>query len=288
MNTFTDTFKAIGTVWNIEIKNTDNSVFAYIRTKILEFESIYSRFKHDSFIQHIAHTKGTHTLPDDAAPMFDIYRALYTLTNGKMTPLIGGALVDTGYDALYSLNPKEHIQPVPKWDDVMEYISPKKLITYSPIQLDLGAIGKGYCIDIISKLLLAHNILDFTVEAGGDMYHHTSMNTNITVALEDPQDPKQAVGTVKIQNQSICGSSGNRRAWRGYTHILDPDTISSPKHILGLWVVADSAMTADALATALFFTEPEKLRQQFNFEYLIMYIDRTVTYSESFPVELFT
>jgi thiamine biosynthesis lipoprotein len=239
----------------------------------------------------MARTAGTHILPDDAAPMFDLYRTLYTLTDGKMTPLIGQALVDIGYDASYSLKPKEYIASTPKWDDVMEYISPKKLITYTPVQLDMGAIGKGYCIDIVSDVLIQHSISEFTVEAGGDIRHHThhtNTKNSITVALEDPQDKTQAIGVASIQNVSICGSSGNRRAWREYHHILDPDTISSPKHILGLWVVADTAMVADALATALFFTKPETLKNEFHFEYLIIYNDRTTIRSESFPAELFT
>lgn len=290
MQQFHDSFKAIGTLWNIDIKSTDNidvvGIFNSIHERVAEFEETYSRFKETSLIQKIARKAGAYDLPVDAIPMFDLYRKLYEITEGKMTPLIGQALVDAGYDTEYSLTPKETIRTVPKWDDVMEY-KDGKLIVHSPIQLDMGAIGKGYCIDIVSEMLLAAGIKDFVVDAGGDMRHHASTDKTLRVALENAKNTTQAVGIAEIKNQSICGSSGNRRAWNKYTHIIDPDKLESPREIAGLWVTADTTIVADALTTALFFTPAEKLLQHFSFEYVILYSDDTIVKSQNFPGELF-
>ena len=113
-------------------------------------------------------------------------------------------------------------------------------------------------------------------------------NTILTVGLEDPHNTQKVVGTVDISHTSICGSSGNRRAWAGYHHIIDPHTGISPQHIAALWVIAREARIADALTTALFFTTPDKLIPYFTFEYAILHADRTVDISTGFAGHLFT
>ena len=78
------------------------------------------------------------------------------------------------------------------------------------------------------------------------------------------------VHTVEIKDKSIAGSAGNRRKWGRFSHIIDPFKIESPKEVKATWVVADTTLLADALATALFFVRPEILKQYFNFDYYIM------------------
>jgi thiamine biosynthesis lipoprotein len=108
------------------------------------------------------------------------------------------------------------------------------------------------------------------------------------VALEHPDDPTQAVGVATITNQSICGSAGNRRVWGDFHHIINPETQESPMHIKALWVVANSTLLADALATCLFFMDSSILKEHYDFEYLIVKDDYTTEQSLGFPAELFT
>lgn len=108
---FTEQFYAIGTTWQIDFNHTDSTaaigIFDTLKKRIEEFEQTYSRFRDNTLIHKISKTPGVYLLPSDAIPMFDLYRKLYTLSKGKMTPLIGQALHDTGYDAEYSLVPKK-------------------------------------------------------------------------------------------------------------------------------------------------------------------------------------
>lgn len=46
---------------------------------------------------------------------------------------------------------------------------------------------------------------------GGDLLVHT--DEPITIALEDPADPANAVGTVEISHGAFCASSPSRRHW---------------------------------------------------------------------------
>ena len=51
----------------------------------------------------IARAAGSWSLPPDAPPLLDLYRRLYLVTDGAVTPLVGRALTDLGYDPTYSL-----------------------------------------------------------------------------------------------------------------------------------------------------------------------------------------
>jgi thiamine biosynthesis lipoprotein len=218
--------------------------------------------------------------------MMRLYEELYHVTKGAMTPLIGQVLVEAGYDAGYSLQPKELHHP-PTWEQAMAFSPPSALEVKQPIVLDVGAMGKGYLIDLVAELLLQAGIRSFCVEAGGDLRQSDEKGGTLRVGLEHPADATQVIGVAEIVGKSMCGSAGNRRVWSTFHHIIDPHTLTSPKNILALWVVADTTMLADAMTTALFFVPPELLLKYYCFEYVILYPDYTVKVSPQFPGELF-
>ena len=249
------TFQAIGTSWVIDIPEDvldEKQLLISIQKCIDKFDKTYSRFRSNSTVSQIAGKAGTYIFPDDAEPMFLLYRELYEINEGLITPLVGQVLVDVGYDAQYSLQPKDEIRKIKKWDEVMKYSHPI-LEVKEPIQLDFGAIGKGCLIDLVGEILRDKGINNYTINAGGDIAYKNSHDKLLRVGLENPENTKEVVGVVEIINKSVCGSAGNRRAWGKYHHIINPNTAESPKHILGLWVVADNTRLADGLTTALFF-----------------------------------
>ncbi len=283
-------FEAIGTQWHISFTYPDGQDWFALRQKIDQrisaFDLVYSRFRTDSFVSKIAQGKGDFLLPSDAKELFDLYYRLYVLTGGKFTPLIGQALVQAGYDANYSLQPKV-LTPVPRWETVLEYQFPH-LRVKAPVLLDFGAAGKGYLVDLVSDILVTAGCESFCVDASGDMYYRNSSMEKLRIGLEDPLNPEKVIGVAEICNQSICGSAGNRRAWGEYHHIIDSHYLVSPQNILATWVVAQKTIIADALATCLFFVSPEGLAENYDFEYLIMYKDFSVSRSSVFPAEIFT
>ena len=226
---------------------------------------------------------GEYTLPDDAKRMLDMYELLYKVTDGAFTPLIGDTLASAGYDAEYSLVPKSVTKPL-SWEESIDYSFPKLTIK-KPTMLDFGGLGKGYLIDIIATLLIENGCNEFTIDAGGDMYAH---NHDIVVGLEHPENNKQVVGTITVHNQSICGSSGSRRAWADYHHIINPNTLTSPRHILSSWTVAKTTLVADAMATCLFLVDSATLKAHFDFEFVTVADDLQMTKSEKWAGELFT
>lgn len=283
-------FEAIGTYWCIDFPEQLDAarvefVLNIIRDRIEIFDKTYSRFRADSTVTAMSEVAGRYELPEDAVPMFALYRKLYDLTSGAVTPLIGRALSDAGYDAMYSLTTKSMTVPK-RWDDVM-HIEGSAIDLAEPALLDFGAAGKGYLIDIVSKILEENGIDSYCVDAGGDMRYRSSVGEVLRVGLENPSNASQIIGVASIVNKSICGSAGNRRAWGAFNHIMDPRLLTSPKYILAVWVVAGSTMIADGLTTALMFVNPETLRSEFDFEYAMVREDFSLVKSANFPGEFF-
>ena len=284
------TFDAIGTGWYVEVyesitKKDEATLFDLIKNRIEIFDKAYSRFRDDSLVTEISHTAGTYTMPDDFKTMIELYRQMYLETGGLMTPLIGQLISDLGYDKDYSLVEKTTLQSPPVWEDILSYTYPDLRIT-QPVLLDFGAMGKGYLVDIVAMLIEACGYHSYTIDAGGDIIHRGTQS--IHIGLENPNNTKEVIGVVDLSNQSICGSSGNRRKWGKFHHIINPETITSPREIISIWVIASSTILADALTTALFFTKPEKLQRVFEFEYLILNADFSIEKSSGFSAKLFT
>jgi thiamine biosynthesis lipoprotein len=284
------TFEAIGTLWELQVYDkvteiTWAELLERITARIESFDKAYSRFRADSLVTRVSQAAGTSELPEDGYTLLQFYEKLYNATDGKVTPLIGQALADAGYDAHYSLLEKT-VQTPPRWEGTLSYT--KATITLQqPALLDFGSAGKGYLVDIIGDLLEQAGMRNYTINAGGDIRHRTDSHTALDVGLENPLDTTEAVGIVSIGNQSLCASAGSKRKWGNFHHIIDPDSLESPQDILATWVLADDTMTADGLATALFFTSAEELNKTFSFSYAVLGKDMGLVYSKDFPVTVF-
>ncbi len=278
-------FEAFGTNWEIDTaQEIPKPLKQKIQKRINEFESVYSRFRNDSLVCKIAKKPGTYLFPNDAVKLFEFYKILYLLTDGKVTPLIGDMISRAGYDAEYSF--KTQLQKsLNSWEDSMSWEG-ATVTTQLPIILDVGAAGKGYMIDIIAEILGESNINEYVIDASGDLRQKGASENK--VGLEHPLDTSKVIGVVDVRNKSLCASATNRRAWgKGMHHIFDPDTMSPSKDFIATWVMADDAMIADGIATALFFANPNTLKKEFDFEYVRIDSDGIIEYSAFFESKLF-
>jgi thiamine biosynthesis lipoprotein len=285
----TFSFEAIGTSWAVTLREPVRSqvqgeLLREIQQCIEAFDKAYSRFRADSAIVPLAHGAPSAELPPTITTLFTLYKQLYELTGGLFTPCIGQTLHDLGYDAEYSLLPKkQQMEPPPPFEVVS--LEGTTLHTTQPVLLDFGAAGKGYLVDLVAALVQARGITQFTVDGSGDIAHQAAQP--LRVGLEHPTNPEHVLGVATLNNCSICASAGNRRAWGGRHHIINPRTLASPERVSATWVVASTTMGADALSTCLFLVEPKILQDAFEFEYLVVYTDLSYQKSAAFPAEMF-
>lgn len=283
----------MGCLWNIRIWDDIDShkkehLQSYIKKATDDFDKKYSRFIDDSLVLSRLRSSGEYSVPEDLVHMLKHYKNLYLHTDKKFTPLVGQILSDLGYDQNYSLKPKEALSVVPEFEHAIEIIDAHTIRINEPILLDLGGLGKGYWVDKIRGFLRSSGLKIFLIDGSGDMFFQSSGHKFITVGLEHPYDPSKAIGTISLSNKALCGSGANKRSWRGIHHIIDPFALKSTDSIIASWVMADTTVYADALATCLFLISPEKLKKIYSFEYLILGKDMSAKYSKGFNVEIFS
>ncbi|WP_104061158.1 FAD:protein FMN transferase [Arthrobacter sp. 4R501] len=280
-------FDGIGTRWEISTpRPLDASVRARLLALVERYDGDWSRFRPNSTVGAMAQQPGRYELPPEAADLGRLYRSLYEITGGAMTPLIGGSLERLGYDAAYSLRPAGNALPAPRWEDVLAWDG-NVLTTTAPLVLDIGAAGKGQLVDLLAIELRSCGVDSFVIDASGDLLHRGP--NPVSVAMEHPYDPARAIGTVPLAGGALCASASNRRAWGdGLHHVLDGITGLPVSTAVATWTMAESTMVADALATALFFVPGKELERSFDFSWLTVFSDGSAAYSAGFEGTLFS
>ena len=276
-------FVAIGTQWQIDsARPLEAEVQASIAGLIERFDRTWSRFRGDSLVHTIAATPGRYEFGPEAPALFDAYRKLYECTEGRVSPLVGRALEQSGYDRAYSLQPRA-VSTIPRWTDAIAWDG-THLTTLNPVVIDVGAAGKGYLVDLVARELTAAGVDSFTIDASGDIVHRGARP--LRVALEHPRNASIAIGIANVE-RALCASASNRRAWADTHHIIDALTGLPTRDVIATWVVADTGLIADGVATALFFVDAGRLREEFEFEHVRMFASGRVESSAGFDGEVF-
>lgn len=277
-------FDAIGTVWTIHSEHELPGVLRErVTARIAAFDQEWSRFRSDSLVAALARRAGSVPAPADAVAMLDTYVALDQATAGSINPLIGASLEALGYDRGLTLGGGTPLSAPADWRRIVQWNATELSVT-EPALIDVGALGKGRLVDLVQAELAAHPGY-IIVDAGGD----ASARGETVVALEHPYDATQAIGTVHVTDAAVCGSATNRRAWgNGLHHVLDARTGAPVQAIAATWAIADTAMQADAIASALFFQGGAEMASRWGAAWVRMFTDGTVRHSGDARVTLFS
>ena len=103
---------------------------------------------------------------------------------------------------------------------------------------------------------------DFSVNAGGDIVvrGRSARREPWRVGIKDPRAVDQLVDVLAVSDAAICTSGDYERPrsdGAGH-HIMVPTTGQSAAAVASVTVIAETAMVADALATAAFVLGPER------------------------------
>jgi len=131
----------------------------------------------------------------------------------------------------------------------------------SQIQLDFGAIAKGYGVDAVAELLSKKGYINYLVEIGGEVVVSGTKNGALwRVGVDRPQPGAQPGADlqtiVELSNQAMATSGDYRNYFSvgdsSYSHEIDPRTGQSIiTGVASVTVLAPSCMLADAMATAI-------------------------------------
>ena len=131
-------------------------------------------------------------------------------------------------------------------------------------ELDLGGIAKGAIIDAAFGILKDAGFDDFLIDAGGDLRMSASTLTagKRNVWVTHPRKQGEFFARFELDNGAVATTGDYERFFyeegKKYHHIIDPATGFPSHQAVSTTVIANDAMTADALATAFFILGPQK------------------------------
>ncbi len=133
----------------------------------------------------------------------------------------------------------------------------------SGLEINLGAIGKGYALDRCSDLFRGRGIDDFLIHGGrssvlaaGSRLDPGHAGRGWSIAVRHPLRHEQPLGELWLRDRA-CGTSSSGNQFfhfqgKRYGHIIDPRSGHPADELLSATVLAPTAAEADALATAFF------------------------------------
>jgi len=136
-------------------------------------------------------------------------------------------------------------------------------------RIDLGGIAKGYAVDNAIKILKNCGIKNALVSAGGDSRILGDKNGRPWVmGVRHPRDKTRVVVSIPLSDSAISTSGDYERYFiengTRYHHIIKPSTGQSVNQTWSVSVMANEAITSDALSTTLFVLGTEKALQLIN------------------------
>src|ERR1700693_887525 len=202
----------------------------------------------------------------------DLYRVieqslLYSrLSDGKFDisvgPLINVWKAAIRGDRAPSSAEKENLRRCVGYQNIA-LIPPDRIEFRSPcLQIDLGAIGKGYAVDRAVEILHSYGVERALVNAGGSTIYGMGSPPGQTAWLVHLRDPSKHIDPqVMLRDHSVSTSEQTPpSSLRGISagHIVDPETGVPVKTTFAVSVIAKTATASDALSTTFLLIGPDK------------------------------
>ncbi|WP_281614401.1 FAD:protein FMN transferase [Flammeovirga sp. SubArs3] len=198
-------------------------------------------------------------------PVLEDAKKVYEATNGSFDPTIQPLVKAWGFGPGKTPTIKDD-----QVDSIKAYVGFDKYITFDKkevkkskagVELDFGAIAKGYAVDVVANLLKAQGIKDFMVEIGGEVVCSgvNEKDTTWKIGIDNPKFKEgtgEAISIIISLDNKALATSGNYRNFyvkdgKKYAHTLDPRTGYPVQHsLLSASVFSSSCMSSDAYATA--------------------------------------
>lgn len=127
------------------------------------------------------------------------------------------------------------------------------------MEIDFGGIAKGYAGDEAVNAVKEIGVESAIFSLGGNIQTLGSKpdGSAWVVAVKDPENPENFIGTVKVRDQAVVTSGGYERYFeengKKYSHIINPDTgYPAESTLLSVTIIGEKGILCDALSTALY------------------------------------
>ena len=285
---------AMDTIMKLTIYGTHGQETAsHAAHRIEELEKLLSVTDMDSEIYAANHGNGEPiTLSTDTAALLARALELCGNTSGALDVTILPVLQAWGFTTgSYRIPTGQELVELLELVDYRSVSLTKSILTLpQDMQLDLGAVTKGYTGDQLMELFKQNGVTSAIVELGGNVQALGAKPDGSLwrVGIQSPEGDGYA-GILAIKDKAVVTSGGYQRYFEQdgsmYWHILNPaDGKPARSGLVSVTIVADEGLLCDALSTALFVMGAEKAaaywRENGGFDFILIDEDGRVTITE--------
>ena len=262
-----------------ESKEEFNEVSAWILEELGEYHRLFDIYKRYAGMENLYTinelTDGAHRTVKVDARIIDMLSyavEMYGKTGGKVNIAMGSVLsiwhdyrsegISEPWNA--KLPPMEKLEKAAEHTDISALIIDREnstvTITDPEMKLDVGAIAKGYAVEIIARGLEEKGVSGYVLNVGGNVRavgakgDGEPWKVGVENPVEDEENPYLVY--LYLTEQSVVTSGSYQRYYvvdgKRYHHIIDPETLMPSEGFLSVSILCESSAMGDALSTALF------------------------------------
>ena len=199
-------------------------------------------------------------------------KAMHKATGGAMNVAMGSVLSlwheyrTAGLDEPWAaeLPPRERLEEAALHTDIEDVIideEAKTVFLADPeMSLDVGAVAKGYAVEMVAQALEADGVAGYVINVGGNVrtVGAKSDEERWVVGIEDPEgdEANPYLVYLELAGETVVTSGSYQRFYtvgdKEYHHIIDQETLMPADKYVSVSVVSRDSAQADALSTALF------------------------------------
>lgn len=252
-----------------------NDIFAELEVYHKLFD-IYNRYEGMENLYTINKLyKGEHKVVTVDRKIIDMLlyaKEMYIKTDGKMNIAMGSVL-SIWHDCREEADKNWGIGELPSMEDLLDasehtdindlIIDEENCTVYladPKMKLDVGAIAKGYAVEMVARLLESRGITNFVINVGGNIRTvGTKGNGDKWLAgIENPfgEDDPAYIAYIALAGEAIVTSGVYQRYYivdgKEYHHIIDPATLMPAEGYRSVSIICKDSGMGDGLSTALF------------------------------------
>lgn len=279
-----DWFDTVTTITGYEI---DQATFDRISGEILdllgEYHRLYTVYHRYDGMENLCTinelVNGVHRTVTVDRRIIDLLlyaKEMYVLTDGKMNIAMGSVLSlwhdyrTAGLDdpSNAQLPPNDLLEKAALHTNIDDLVIDAEAgtvwIADPEMTLDVGAIAKGYAVEMAAQMLETRGISGYVINAGGNVRTIGTKPGGVKwiAGIENPEGTPMETSAgdyaayLALAGQSVVTSGSYQRYYavngKNFHHIIDRDTLYPAEGFASVSIVCSNSARGDALSTALF------------------------------------
>jgi thiamine biosynthesis lipoprotein len=230
-------------------------------------DDLMSNYKPESALSRLNRSAHFHTqkVPPDLYRVIELAVHFSRLSGGKfditVAPLVNLWKAALSGDSMPSLSQRQQAEDCVGYEKIE--LTPPDQITFrsSCMQLDLGAVGKGYAVDRAGETLRSCGIREALINSGGSSILAMGSPPGQTGWLVHLRDPSHKIDPYVVLNDQSVSTSEQTAvsllAPESAGHIIDPTTGKPIDTRFAVSVITSSGTPSDGLSTTLLLLGPK-------------------------------